>query len=102
VVLVQNPDPAFLNFPGCVICAFPSKGFRDLFERRIDRHKIYESAFSPETEDYNKDYEYVPVILNDRLLPNSALPDGGWGKDRLAIRYKRRRGTYPGQRKTNR
>jgi hypothetical protein len=83
VVLVANPDPAFLNFPGCVICAFPSKGFQDLFRQKIDGHRIYESDFSPETEPYNKQFEYVPVILNNRLLPNSALPEAPseqWGK----------------------
>jgi hypothetical protein len=76
VVLVDNPDPAFLSFPGCVLCAFPSKGFSDLFSRGINGHKIYKTDFSPETEDYNKDFEYVAVILNNRLLPNSALPRG--------------------------
>jgi hypothetical protein len=74
VVLVDNPDPAFLGFPGCIICAFPDKNFSDLFAQKVRGHKIYKSDFSPETEDYDKDFEYVQVALNNRLFPNSALP----------------------------
>jgi hypothetical protein len=83
VVLVDNPDPAFLSFPGCVLCAFPNKGFSDSFSEKIDKHKIYKTDFSPEIEDYNKGFEYIPVVLNNRLLPNSALPRAPgdqWGK----------------------
>jgi hypothetical protein len=83
VVLVDNPDPAFLSFPDCVICAFPSKGFTDLFAQKIDGHSIYPNVYSPETEAYNKKFEYVSVTLNNRLMPNSALPrapSDKWGK----------------------
>jgi hypothetical protein len=82
VVLVgDNPDPAFLSFPNCIICAFPNASFDDAFKKYLKNHpnvKISKDAYSEQfgfssIEDNSDQYEYVPVVLNDRLAPNSAL-----------------------------
>jgi hypothetical protein len=39
VVLVgDNPDPAFLSFPNCIICAFPNASFDDAFKKYLKNH----------------------------------------------------------------
>jgi hypothetical protein len=82
VVLVgDNPNPAFLNFPDCIICAFPNKYFDTAFKTFLKTHsnvKIYKNAYSgqfgiPELADFSDSVEYVPAVLNNRLAPNSAL-----------------------------
>jgi hypothetical protein len=82
VVLVgDNPNPAFLNFPDCIICAFPNANFDNTFKKYLKNHrnvKIFKGSYSgqfglAELEDYSDKYEYVPAVLNNRLAPNSAL-----------------------------
>jgi hypothetical protein len=76
VVLVgEDPDPAFLNFPDCIICAFPNTNFDQPFRQYAKGHrpKIFIDDFVPETEAFNDNYEYVPVVLNNRLAPNATL-----------------------------
>jgi hypothetical protein len=81
VVLVgDNPNPAFLNFPDCIICAFPNKNFDAVFKKFLKSHKvkIFKGAFAgqfgiPEMEDFSDSFEYVPAVLNNRLAPNSVL-----------------------------
>jgi hypothetical protein len=81
VLAGDNPDPAFLSFPDCVVCAFPNTNFDAAFKKYIKAHpnvKIYKGTYSgqfglPASEDYSDKYQYVPVVLNNRLAPNSAL-----------------------------
>ncbi|MGO8952425.1 MAG: hypothetical protein ACLP1W_14690 [Rhodomicrobium sp.] len=62
-----DPDPAFLNSPGCILCAWPN----DIVKRRLKRGAhIYDNTISPKYKAYNPSkYEYIPVVLNDNLLP---------------------------------
>jgi hypothetical protein len=61
-----NPDPAFLNPPGCVLCAYPNKKFNARFKRG---ETIYINRTSDETVEFDQKqkYEYVPVVVNDFL-----------------------------------
>jgi hypothetical protein len=74
----DDPDPAFLNFPDCIICAFPNRHFDDLFKQNVKNKsvRIYKGAFVPEFEDYNDNFEYIEVVLNNRLAPNSLITSG--------------------------
>lgn len=68
VLIGPNPDPAFVQPPGCVLCAYPDKKFNDSI--RTEKN-IYESRTSQDTVDANPlKNEYVPVIVNRYLIPN--------------------------------
>lgn len=66
-----NPDAAFLKPPGCVLCAFPNK----LFQTKLKAgDPIYPDRYSDvdvKLADPSK-YQYVPVVLNDFLIPGNA------------------------------
>ena len=67
MLIGPNPDIAFLTPPGCVLCAFPNKHFASQVR---SGDKIYESRTSDYTVDVDlTKNEYVPVVLNDWLLP---------------------------------
>jgi hypothetical protein len=67
----QNPDTAFLRPPGCILCAFPNARFQYSIK---SGDLIYPDRYSdlnikladPTTHDY------VPVVLNDFLIPGRA------------------------------
>jgi hypothetical protein len=69
-----HPDPAFLKPPGCILCAFPNESFKYSVQQG---QIIYPDRYSDltETVDTNK-YLYVPVVLNDDLIPDN--PDPEW------------------------
>jgi hypothetical protein len=75
VLVGNNPDPAFLHFPDCIICAIPDKRFDAIVKQTIknSRMTISSDPYISATEDYNDTFEYVPVILNPGLAPNSQL-----------------------------
>jgi hypothetical protein len=67
-LLGPKPDPAFVQPPGCVICAYPDKKFNAYF-RKGD--KIYDSRTSDGTIDVDPaKNEYVPAIINRYLIPD--------------------------------
>jgi hypothetical protein len=71
----DDPDPAFLSYPNCIICAVPSKELSDFIKKSIKSLglKIYKSTYTAEEEAFSDKFEYVPVILNPELKPNSEL-----------------------------
>jgi hypothetical protein len=73
-----DPNPAFLNFPDCIICAVPDKGLNIIIKKILSKRvmTIQRGGFIPDTEDYNDKFEYVAVILNPNLMPNSLLSGG--------------------------
>jgi len=66
VLIGPNPDPAFMKPPGCVLCAYPNKKFRDSL---VNAEPIYESRTSDSTIPVKPKVEYVPVIVNLGLMP---------------------------------
>jgi hypothetical protein len=73
MLIGPNPDPAFLKPPGCVLCAYPNKTFNARF---LAHDKIYESTTSEDTVEVDPTkYEYVPVVLNDWLIPTGQRYD---------------------------
>jgi len=76
MLIGPNPDPAFLKPPGCVLCAYPNKKFRDILNKEKE---LYESRASDDTIPVDpKRFEYVPVIVNLTLMPIGS-DDNGWG-----------------------
>jgi hypothetical protein len=68
---LTNPDIAFLNSPGCVLCAYSNEDFRGQL-RGSRPSKIYTNAVSDETEPYDPSKNrYVEVVLNWDLKPNT-------------------------------
>jgi hypothetical protein len=65
-----NPDPAFLHPPGCVLCAYPNKAFHARFRKG---EKIFEGRATEDTVTVDpKKFEYVPVVVNFKLMPFSS------------------------------
>jgi hypothetical protein len=63
-----NPDPAFLNSPGCVLCAYPNRKFQKNFTNNT---RIYPNLVSDDFQTYREDrQEIVEVVLNRDLMPN--------------------------------
>jgi hypothetical protein len=84
-----HPDPAFLKPPGCILCAFPNEEFKATIQ---PGQIIYPDRYSDliETADTDR-YVYVPVVLNDELVPTN--PDPEWrGPCTRANYYKCRQG----------
>jgi hypothetical protein len=75
VTIGLKPDFAFLNSPGCVLCAYPNIQFQEKIWSEISRHTpIYENVVSnhnvrPEFKNLQKE-DIVEVVVNDYLLPN--------------------------------
>jgi len=72
VMIGENPDPAFLNFPNCVLCATRDVYFNALMHKYRPRLK---APYSASYMDFDPAYEYVPTFLNPGLLPNASLND---------------------------
>jgi hypothetical protein len=73
VLIGRNPDPAFMNPPGCVLCAYPNKKFRDSLKKD---EPIYESRTSDGIITVKPTLEYVPVIVNFDLMPTGSDYNG--------------------------
>jgi hypothetical protein len=71
----EDPDPAFLAYPNCIICAHASTEFDDLFKKIASAKgfKIWKGEYSGESEDFDDKNQYVGVVLNGDLWPNSVL-----------------------------
>ena len=76
-----HPDPAFMNSPGCVLCAKPNIAF----QRKLRGQKIYENTVSDEEKTVSGEektvsgeakshdaVKYVEVVLNWDLKPNGS------------------------------
>ena len=68
-LLGKDPDPAFITYPGCVLCAFSHKQFR---RQLVPNSKIFLNTHSDTTEPYNPKNEYEYVVVNYELLPNTS------------------------------
>jgi hypothetical protein len=68
----KDPDPAFITYPGCVLCAFHHKRFQQQLGRNS---KIYLNTHSDTTEPFNPKNEYEYVVVNYELLPNTSYTD---------------------------
>jgi hypothetical protein len=78
-LLGKDPDPAFITYPGCVLCAFSHK----LFKRQLGPNsKIFLNTHSDTTEPYNSKNDYAYVVVNYELLPNTSymVPNEAYGK----------------------
>jgi PBP1b-binding outer membrane lipoprotein LpoB len=84
MTLVENPDPAFLHFPECILCEIDDPALnlklkitlKALLGKGGKPAAIFKSSYALDQEAYNDQFTYVPVILNPRLLPNSVITSG--------------------------
>jgi len=73
VTVGLNPDFAFLNSPGCVLCAFPNARFRNSIKPGT---RIYDNVIGDHSTPYDpQKNDYVEVVVNDYLLPNAGSFD---------------------------
>jgi hypothetical protein len=80
VTVGPNPDPAFLNSPGCVLCAYSNKDFRGKIKTR---ERIFDNVVTDHSEPYDlQKNDYVEVVVNDYLLPNDGHLDNKLNYDR--------------------
>ena len=74
----DDPDPAFLYFPDCIICAVQNPPLEaDLKTTLKNTKTIFKNSYLLDQELYSPNNTYVPVILNPALLPDS-LSLGGF------------------------
>ena len=69
-----NPDIAFLKPPGCILCAFPNKRFQTGIKLGDQIYPDRYSDLGIQPAEPNK-YDYVPVVLNDYLIPGNSNYD---------------------------
>jgi hypothetical protein len=68
VTIGANPDFAFLNSPGCVLCAFDNKAVLSHIPHGAP---IYDNVISDHYEPFEPEkHDYVQVVVNYQLLPN--------------------------------
>jgi hypothetical protein len=70
----EDPDPAFMTYPNCVLCAFPDDN--QTLKAMIEKNPIiYKNRVSGTTEKYMPNYIYVPAYVHDALLSDSLNDD---------------------------
>jgi hypothetical protein len=67
-----SPDPAFLKPPSCILCAFPNTKFQSTIKEGDPIYPDRYSNVEVKKADPRK-YLYVPVVLNDFLIPGKPL-----------------------------
>jgi hypothetical protein len=90
----KNPDFAYLNSPACVLCAYPNRRFRDAIA--ATRPRIYDNSVSDEHELYDpKNHDYIEVVLNWDLKPNTSGHNEERGADKVDWLYVLKDGMEP-------
>jgi hypothetical protein len=71
MLVANNPDISFLQQPTCILCAWPNKDFARYLKKTVQSGgwRIYVDRTSDTTIKFDKNAQYIPVVLNDYLVP---------------------------------